>query len=373
MIYDLAIIGGGPAGATAGFLAAKEGFNVVIIEREKLPRQKPCGGGLTYKVGSLLKEIGVDIDELPIERTFTSVVVCGHGEGIEVKLSPWVIKTVRRDIFDMELVRLANGQGAKIMEATTALSASPSGEGIKVVTRSGGVVCRKLLIAEGANVLISRKLGLRSSWRKEDIVFAMEGHARGNFNELKFIMDAVPHGYGWIFPGRGYASFGVGCMGYLAQKVKPAFQELVRKNRAELTRWGAAILPLGGKERPLSRGDVYLLGDSAGLIDPLTGEGIYQAMRSAVEAVRSIADGDPYEERMRPLLEDLALRRRAASLVLPRMKFFYRLMVGSDEIARRFAEACSGMRTFKDFWRWALRRIPIGALKMILGSRRARS
>ncbi len=370
MIYDLTVIGGGPAGATAGYLAAKKGFNVLIIEKEKLPRQKSCGGGLTYKVASLLKEIEVNIDELPVERTFTSVVVCGHGESIEVKLNPWIIKTVRRDVFDMELVRLAEGQGARVLEATKALATNLSSEGIKVITRSGGVICRKLLIAEGANVFISRKLGLRSFWRKEDIVFAMEGHARGNFNELKFIIDAAPQGYGWIFPGRGYASLGVGCMGHLAQKVKPAFQGLVRKSRAELIRWGAAILPLGGRSRPLSKGDIYLLGDSAGLIDPLTGEGIYQAMRSAVEAVISIANGGSYEKGIKPLLEDLALRRRAASLVLPRMKFFYKLMVNSDEVARRFAEACSGMRTFKDFWRWALRRVSSEAVKYLINKNR---
>lgn len=125
-----------------------------------------------------------------------------------------------------------------------------------------------------------------------------------------------------------------------------------------------------GHEKPIARGHILLVGDAAGLADPLTGEGIYYAIRSSLEAVKSLESDNPaekYVERMSPILEELKAKRRAARIIMPRIKFFFELFTAYPEIARRYMLTSIGKVEFKEFWRWAIARVPRALIKSRLG------
>ncbi|MGY0288856.1 MAG: NAD(P)/FAD-dependent oxidoreductase [Candidatus Methanodesulfokora washburnensis] len=350
MSYQVAVIGAGPSGSIAAYILAEKGYKTVLLERKKFPRKKTCAGGLTYKVEGLLKSIGIGMSELPIERVFEKVKVMGYGKEIEVEMDPWVISTTSRSLFDKSLVDIAVSSGVNFLDGSPVTEVRRK-DGIFELLAGSKLEAERLVIAEGAVPLVSRKLGIRNFWPKGEVIFALEAERKGDFKDIEFRMDAVEMGYGWVFPRNGKASVGVGGMSNPAE-IRRRFQEMFGSDGIS-----AGMIPIVGNRRLEAEG-VYLVGDIAGLADPMTGEGIYYGMKSAVEAARALTEGKSYEDLMKPIIEDLSLRRRVASIVLPKMRRFFLLMVDKEEIAERFTWASAGKISFRDFIKWVVFRFP---------------
>ena len=365
-------MGAGPAGSAAGALLARAGFKVAIIEKCKLPRPKACGGGLTLKSGRLLEELGPRLSELPVERYVDRVVVRGWGKSVEISYSPWIIATVERSRFDRELALWAESEGATLVEGTSVRGVASGGDSIRIVTNRSDLYESTWVVgADGGTSTVAKAAGLRRGYSRDELILAAESKPSANWDYALFQMDAVPSGgYGWLFPLDGRVNVGVG--GMLSQ-VSDLLGMLSRHMRSLGLRGGSSFecgfIPVGGRRR-LFKGNVLLVGDAAGLGDPLTGEGIYQALFSARAAAKAISAGQPslYEREMAPLLDDTALRLRAAKVVMPRLRRFFEYMTSDPEIAYRYTLANLGEISFSDFWRWVWRRVPVAVAKKALQS-----
>ncbi|MEM0267809.1 MAG: geranylgeranyl reductase family protein [Candidatus Korarchaeum sp.] len=362
-MWDVVVIGAGPSGSTSAYLSAKKGYRTLILDMRDLPRHKTCGGGVTWRAYEFLKSLGISVHSF--EAYHKDVLIRGFGEEVRVSSDSgeFAIATVERERFDKELLDEAVSQGAEFRRLRITRVVQKED---RVELSGTGIQARYVIGAEGAYSLTANSLGIRGRWSDEDLIFAIEGRAP-LYDELMFIVDASPLGYGWIFPKESDSNAGVGGMVSKSREVMVAFERFSKAHGVR--RVGAWIIPTGGHGRPIARGRALLVGDAAGLADPLTGEGLYYAFRSAHECVTSLESDDPamsYHSRMRDVLEELRLKRRARGIIVPRMGFFFKLFAAYPEIARRYMLTSIGKLDFREFWRWGLLRIPRAMLRRSL-------
>ncbi|MCS7102665.1 MAG: geranylgeranyl reductase family protein [Candidatus Korarchaeum sp.] len=366
-MWDVIVVGAGPSGSTSTYLSAKKGYKTLILDMKGFPRHKTCGGGVTWRAYDFLRSLGISIQSF--EAYHREVLIRGFGEEVRVSSNSgeFAVATVERRRFDKELLDIAISQGAefKRLKVTGIIQKED-----RVELSGIGIQAKYLIGADGAYSLTASSSDIRSCWSDEDLIFAIEGKAP-LYDELTFLVDVSPSGYGWIFPRGSDSNAGVGGMVPKSKEIMKAFKRFSKVYSVE--RVGAWIIPTGGHDRPIAKGRVLLVGDAAGLADPLTGEGLYYAFKSAHECVNSLESEDPvssYYERMKDVLEELRLKRRARNIIVPRMSFFFRIFASYPEIARRYMLTSIGKLDFREFWRWGLLRIPRATLSMILRSLR---
>lgn len=294
MDCEVVIVGAGPAGAVAAWELARRGRHVILADRARFPRPKPCGGGLTRKTMQCLGLNPGDLEAIACEG-----VVFFHDGAM-----PRAVRVrhggvfVHRDVLDDFLVRRAVAAGAQFVPACAIADVAQDARGVTVA----GPKCRwraaVAIGADGALSRVARALGLR---RRARFAFGVTAFAAGaetasTDNMMLFDLDAVPAGYGWIFPCPGGLNFGL-------YSLRPRLPDLQRRLRrfaarypvtAALTpaaiRGVGAPVPIGGRHEPLDCGRVVLVGDAAGLVDPFLGEGIYNAVLSARVAAEVVDD-----------------------------------------------------------------------------------
>ncbi len=363
-MWDVAIVGAGPSGSTIAYLLAKMGFKTLLLDKKNFPRPKPCGGGITLKAGKLLSELGLPLE--PVEAYHREVIVKGYGKEVTVSTSPgeYAIAVVRREEFDKRLLEEAVSWGATF-RVSKVYGIKERGNAMRIV--GPDEEARYVIGADGANSIVAVSSGIRGPWDKEDLIIGIEGTAP-HYEKLTFMVDAAPYGYGWIFPRSTDSNAGVGGMIEKSGEILSAFKTFSSEYKVKMD--GSWIIPAGGHEKSIAKGRVLLVGDAAGLADPLTGEGLYYAIRSSLEAAKSLESEEPdknYLKRMKPIIEELKAKRRAAKIVIPRINFFFNLFVSYPEIARRYMLTSIGKVEFKDYWRWSVTRIPRALIKSKLG------
>jgi geranylgeranyl reductase family protein len=266
--FDAVIVGAGPAGSTAAFRLARAGARVLLTDKARFPRDKPCGGGLTVRALRLLPfsvapvvEEEIDVFELGL----------GYRRRFERRTrEPLVLMTQRRRL-DAFLVEQAQEAGAEFRDGTTA-------EGVEATVVIG---------ADGVNGTTAKALG----FEPHEHEVALEANVPyGQVSRSRYARRAVvefgivPGGYGWVFPKGDHVNVGVG--GWLHQG------PLLRRHLSRLCREHGipedALVGVRGYRLPLRRpgfapvsGRTALVGDAAGLVDPVSGDGIYEALLSA--------------------------------------------------------------------------------------------
>ena len=307
--FDIAIVGAGPAGATAARFLAASGHEVVMLEQEKGPRDKPCGGGL--RPGVLLR--------IPHLKALAGrFVECATTEGVlSAPGAPFVSYKVpagehpmmfqtRRSVFDRVLVEDAVSKGATLEEGARVRNAAGGEKGWKLrledgrefrargVIAAGGASCpvaKRLRVAGGAAKCFPRER-LAVSWAREFEVgerFVEEafGEARTAHIVMRF-SDVT--GYAWVFPKREHVNIGFGALiddlrGIDGLEVSQGFAKHLAgrgllPSHPDGGRWQAAPIPMGGPSGPVVRPGAVAIGDAAGFVSPLAGDGIYYAVES---------------------------------------------------------------------------------------------
>lgn len=307
--FDAVVVGAGPAGSATALRLARAGARVLLADRARFPRDKPCGGGLT---GRAVRELPVDVAPV-VEDVVRELEVRLRYRKRFVRRTevPLVLMTRRRRL-DAFLAEQAAAAGADFRDGVTVggVSVGPDGATLEVGGRR--VHGRVLVGADGVNGSVARAAGLGGG-----ILYgiALEGNGplpEGQQGRATLELGVVPGGYGWVFPKDGHANYGVG--GWAAEGPRLR-QHLGRLCEA----WGVgleALADLQGRRLPMrrttaaARGPVLLVGDAAGLVDPLTGDGIFEALLSARLAAEAIVAGrlDGYEQAL-----DAATGRYAAS------------------------------------------------------------
>jgi geranylgeranyl reductase family protein len=282
----VAILGGGPAGAFAAEQLASAGLRVLVFD-EKLAWEKPCGGGVTYKAYSQYPFL---IENSTPKRLITETMLAApHGGEVSLKLDDPLLIYSRLDLNRMLLER-AERAGAQIEKARV-LEMSRYGRGWQLRTSSGIAHADFCIVATGARNALA-EVGTKLT--PEDTMSALGYYVSGDQNRIDIQFLARLEGYIWVFPRCGHLSVGICGKGEPASSLRKRLEQYLT---ARGIAWkGAAfyshLLPsLGAESWKKNRvaGEGWMaVGDAAGLVDPVTGEGLYYAIRSADLAARAL-------------------------------------------------------------------------------------
>lgn len=323
--FDVIVAGAGPAGAFCAYLLARRGARVALVEQAKLPRYKPCGGGVTWKAARLLP---FDIRPV-VEREIQGLALSYRAGPVRrFQAGQTLCYTVMRDRFDCFLVEQAVAAGALLFDGQAVMALDAGAAGVRVVTSELSLTARALVGADGAKGIVARAVGLRPASMR---YVAMEcelrlepylGRVPLDTLTLDFVCDAARDlEYAWVFPKAGLLSVGVAG----GERAGGAIRAYVRRyfaaqgfRQEDAVRVAGHTLPCRLAPTLLVAGRVLLAGDAAGLVEPFTGEGIAYALKSAriaAEVLLEALDGR---------LPDLrAYQRRIDVEILPDLRRAY--------------------------------------------------
>lgn len=298
MIYDLIVAGAGPAGSTAAREAAAAGARVLLLDRAAFPRVKPCGGGVNLRAAALLPFSLAPV----VERRVTGVQFSLRMGGDFTRRYPdtltYLTQRARLDAF---LVERAIDRGVEFHGRDGVRAIEHTAGGVVVRTSQSAYQGRVLVGADGVNGTVAKLSGLA---HPRDLALAYEGNIRTPDGmpdrwqqTLALDLGSVPGGYGWLFPKGDHVNVGLGGWRYTGPTLRARLEKLTRHyglDPARLEGLRGYHLPMRRPGAPIQRGAVLLAGDAAGLVDPLSGEGIYAAIASGRLAARhalAVIDG----------------------------------------------------------------------------------
>ena len=282
----VAVLGGGPAGAVAAARLAAAGLNTILLD-EKLAWEKPCGGGITYKAYSQYPFL---IENSTPKKVITRTTLTESREGsVTMNLTRPLLIYSRLNLNRMLLER-AEGSGAQIeKERVTGLERS--GSRWQVRTRRGTIEADYCVVATGARNPLKN---VGTQWTASDTMYALGYYVPGDRDHVDIQFFPQFEGYIWSFPRCGHMSVGICGKGEPAAGLRKRLESWMAERglpTRDATFFGHMIPAL---ERPSwSRnrvsGDGWVaVGDAAGLVDPVTGEGIYYAVRSGDLAAQTV-------------------------------------------------------------------------------------
>jgi geranylgeranyl reductase family protein len=370
--FDVIVVGGGPAGGTTAYELAQRGMQVLLLEKERLPRYKVCAGGLTLKTVQLL-----DFDISGVFEDQIASGVCSY-EGkhsVRIDFGEAVGWTVMRDKLDHLILREAARAGTQVVDGQKVTAVEFREDRVVVTAGPCDYTCSMLVGADGANSSVARLANLH---RPRGCAMALEAevHASGPALESRrscvhFDFGCVPRGYGWAFPKREILSVGVGVFRGKATQLKASLlgwlDILGLSSNSNRVKMRGHLVPLGGEARILHGQRVLLTGDAAGLAEPMTGEGIYYAVRSAQIAADTIhkalldrsKDLSSYTETVNAeIAHDLRYAKRLAGLLYRFPRLCYHLFVSNPTAQRSVAETLCGRSAFEALYRESLTSVP---------------
>ena len=280
--WDVIVVGAGPGGSTAAYDLARAGASVLLLDRADFPRDKPCGGGVLVSALNLLP---YSLDPVSEQTIMSFRVRYKRSWEFEHRYHlPLAIMTQRARL-DAYMAEQAVAQGAEFRDGSPVRDI----DGTSVTLANGDAhQAAVILAADGANGVVRRSLGLprlRGAVALEGNASRSEQRAGDRWSDAVGLeLGSMPGGYGWVFPKTDHCNVGLG-----------GFPAAAPTLRAELSMYagcesfdGSALTDLRGHHLPLRdpdsalvAGRIAFIGDAAGLVDPLSGEGIGNAIRSA--------------------------------------------------------------------------------------------
>jgi geranylgeranyl reductase family protein len=284
------VVGAGPAGSMTAYRLARAGASVLLLDRARFPRDKPCGGGLTVRA---VRQLPFSVD--PVVEDVVDCVELGLGyERRYARPSPEpLILMTRRARLDAYLAEQAAAAGAEFRDETKVIGIETNRDGVLV----DGIRADVVIGADGVNGVTARTLGLCP---RPAYGVALEG----NISEADTDMDryrgrivleigTVRGGYGWVFCKADHVNVGVGGWDSEAPRLREHLRRLCAAYRLpeeKLTSLRGFRLPIARPGSLLARGRALVVGDAAGLVDPFSGDGIHEAFLSAGLAAETVLD-----------------------------------------------------------------------------------
>jgi len=302
----VAVVGAGPAGARAALRLAEAGWPVLLLDH-RYPWEKPCGGGLNERALGLLRQTMPDIPPSPAARSLRMDAAGGSRLRMELETPFTVIPRIELQRLMVERARQA-GADLRVERFTGARRDGPDGPWI-ISTGQGELRADYLVGADGALSPVRQAVAGPDAWLDVRPALGMVHCFHGpspRDGEMHLVFTDTPRGYIWEFPGDGFHTVGISLP--FSTKDAKAGREVLRRHlerrgwiegngNTGIPQLRGAMAPAAGSahwRRGTLQGNGWaLLGDAAGLVDPLTGEGIYYAIRSADLLVEALLDDEP--------------------------------------------------------------------------------
>jgi geranylgeranyl reductase family protein len=322
--FDVLVAGAGPAGSATAMHLARGGASVLLADKAPFPRDKPCGGGLT---GRAIRALPCSVEPVVEHVVDRFELRLRYGPRFERAGREAMILMTQRRRLDAHLAEQASAAGADFRDGAAVATIEQVADGVTATVDGKPVRAGVLVGADGANGVVARSVGLGA-----EIVrgVALEGNVRWGVldadryrSRAVVELGVVPGGYGWVFPKGDHANIGVGGWGGEGPRLRTHLERLARAHDVALD----ALSEVKGHRLPMrplgsaaSAGRVLLVGDAAGLVDPLSGDGMYEAFVSARLAAAAILDGRPedYDARLAETLDHHAAASWAAKRAMDR-------------------------------------------------------
>ena len=324
MPYDAIVIGAGPGGSTAAHRLAASGADVLLLDRATFPRDKPCGGAVTMRA---LKHAPVDITPVVEHVVTIAELRLGFRRTAERGKGGPLAYMTQRSRLDAFLAEHAALAGAEFRDGVKVTAVETDERGAVVTAGGERLHARTVIGADGVNGISARSLGLGGN---RSVGVALEGNLPNAKIDVaryrgRFILelDTVPGGYGWIFPKGDHVNVGVGGWGTEGPRLRDHLRVLCDHYGIELTdlqQLRGHRMPMRRPETHLAGGRALLVGDAAGVIDPVSGDGIYEALVTARLAAEHIVGDElqAYDKAVRRRLDPLASAGWGAKKALDR-------------------------------------------------------
>ncbi|GBE28780.1 putative oxidoreductase/MT0587 [bacterium BMS3Bbin03] len=364
-IFDVIIVGLGPAGSSTAYQLASRGHRVLALEKEKMPRYKPCGGCLSRKIENILDD---DFKPL-VEETIYNVILTFQGEGeIRVESKEPIAYMVMRDRFDHFLAQKAAAAGAEVHDNEPVTGIEMRYGEVVVHTKKGTYRAQYLVGADGVNGVVGRALGYGP---KRNIAVALEGEANVSPEDLRQLrgtmrldMGCIPYGYGWVFPKQDHWSLGVGSVKNLARHPGSYYSVFLEEQGLEgkiqqEKRRGYRIPLFAGRGSQITKGRSLLVGDAAALVDPFLGEGIYYAVRSGQLAAGTLhsamtldySDLSGYGKKVaREMFPEFEAAQKVARFAYHFLRMGFTLIKAVPAARESSLEMLRGRLSYVDYW-----------------------
>lgn len=294
--FDVLIVGAGPAGSTTAYRLADAGARVLLLDRARFPRDKPCGGAISARA---LRELPLDPHPV-IEHVSDKMELSYRGRHPHIRGGTYPLAYLtQRSRLDHFLLEQALSAGAGLRDGARVTEISEHGARVD----GKQIDCQLLIGADGANGFTARSLALIG---KRIYGVALEGNLAHEHldperwrSRVVIELGTIPGGYCWIFPKGDHVNIGVGGWESVGHTLRRHLQEFCKRrglDYSKLTGLRGYRLPARAPGSPLARGKALLVGDAAGLLDPLWGDGLYAAFlssRLAASVVLDVLAGQP--------------------------------------------------------------------------------
>jgi geranylgeranyl reductase family protein len=292
-MFDCIIVGAGPGGSSSAYHLGKKGHSVLVLDKASFPRSKSCGGGVSPAIAKWF-----DFDFSPVVQNQVSQVkyTFKMGDPAEVKLKGvtpmWM---VQRSEFDNFLIEQAIGQGVEFQSGVEVQGVKLEGDTWQVNTSDGQFQGKYLIAADGAKSMMAKLLGFTQPATVTAASLQVPGEVSDRQQVTGFFdFGSLKNGFMWCFPKKDGYSFSAayvrnpkGDTGELRKQLNK-YAELFNLDPSQ-GEYTEHPLNLWQEDRPLHSDRALLVGEAAGMVDPLIGEGIRPALYTGVQAATAVS------------------------------------------------------------------------------------
>ena len=294
--FDVAIIGAGPTGSSAAISLAENNYRVIVIEKKQFPRDKVCGGGLLARAKALLPEELNFPDEKDIYQVELTLPHINKNFSV-IRPTPIIHMTMRSQL-DHAMLDLAQQKGVEVIFSSQVKNISYNKSQVRILTDTDTFKAKFIIAADGINSIVCKSLGLGNNIQLTPAVECEIEVNEKTFDRLshsaRFDYAAAPAGYGWIFPKKNHLSVGLlsnrlnnSSLNSLTQQY---IEKVIGKQNIKSIEKHGFVIPIKPYSRLNSHPRALISGDAAGLVDPLTAEGLSHAILSGQLAAKALIE-----------------------------------------------------------------------------------